>query len=79
MSTVKQSTRKRVDWRRVDATTDEDIARQIADDPDTAPESTEEDLDKAWLNLNSFGVGCGTEMADFCGFRGAWIENWPEM
>ena len=31
------------------------------------------------LNLNSFGVGRGAEMADFCGFRGAWIENWPEM
>ena len=27
------------------------------------------------LNLNSFGVACGREMADFCGFREAWIEN----
>lgn len=33
----------------MDATTDEEIARQIADDPDTAPELTEEDLDEAWL------------------------------
>ena len=49
MSTPKQSTTGRVDWRRVDATTDEDIARQIAEDPDTAPELTEEDLDEAWI------------------------------
>lgn len=49
MSTVKQSTPGRVDWRRVDATTDEDIDRQIAEDPDTAPESNEEDLDEAWI------------------------------
>ena len=39
----------KVDWERVEATTDEDIARQIAEDPDTAPELTEEDLDEAWL------------------------------
>ena len=31
------------------------------------------------LDLNSFAGACGREMADFCGFRGAWIENWPEM
>jgi uncharacterized protein (DUF4415 family) len=29
----------------VDATTDEDIARQIAEDPDTAPELTDEFFD----------------------------------
>ena len=45
----KESTRGRVDWRPVDATTDEDINRQISEDPDTAPESTEEDLDEAWI------------------------------
>jgi hypothetical protein len=28
------------DWAKVDATTDADIARQIAEDPDTAPETT---------------------------------------
>jgi hypothetical protein len=27
------------------------------------------------LNLNSFGVACGREMADFCGFREVWIES----
>lgn len=30
------------DWARVDATTDEDIARDIASDPDAAPEFTDE-------------------------------------
>ena len=29
------------DWRRIDAMTDEDIARQIAEDPDVAPDMSE--------------------------------------
>jgi hypothetical protein len=37
----------RVDWQRVRATTEHEIARQIAADPDTAPEMTEEALDRA--------------------------------
>jgi hypothetical protein len=37
----------RVDWAKVDATTEADIARQIAEDPDTAPELTEDALDRA--------------------------------
>jgi|SRR5205814_9653523 len=32
---------------KVDATTDEDISRQIAEDPDTAPELTNENVDGA--------------------------------
>jgi len=35
------------DLARLDATTDEDIARQIAEDPDAAPELTEELLERA--------------------------------
>jgi len=35
---------------KVDATTDDDIARQIAEDPDTAPELTDEWFDKADLH-----------------------------
>ena len=38
------------DLAKVDATTDEDIARQIAEDPDTAPELTAEWFDKADLH-----------------------------
>ena len=37
----------RVDWDRVDATTEEEIARQIAEDPETAPEITDEALERA--------------------------------
>jgi uncharacterized protein (DUF4415 family) len=37
------------DLAKLDATTDEEIARQIADDPDTAPELTDEQLDQADL------------------------------
>ena len=33
--------RERTDWRRIDAMTDEDIARQIAEDPDVAPDMSE--------------------------------------
>jgi uncharacterized protein (DUF4415 family) len=32
----------RTDWARVDRMTDDDIRRQIADDPDAAPEFTDE-------------------------------------
>ncbi len=54
MPTTKRSapeatTRGRIDWERVRAATDEDIARQIAEDPDAAPELTENDLDEAWI------------------------------
>ena len=35
---------------KLDATTDQDIARQIAEDPDTAPELTDEWFDKADLH-----------------------------
>jgi len=38
------------DLAKVDATTDENIARQIAEDPDTAPELTAEWFDKADLH-----------------------------
>ena len=35
------------DLAKLDATTDEEIARQIAEDPDTAPELTDEFFDRA--------------------------------
>lgn len=34
----------KIDWRRVDATTDEDIARQVATDTDTAPLFTADEI-----------------------------------
>jgi putative transcriptional regulator len=33
--------KEKTDWRRIDAMTDEDIARQIAEDPDVAPDMSE--------------------------------------
>ena len=38
-----QHTKLKVDWAKVDATTDEEIAAQIAADPDTAPAGALED------------------------------------
>jgi hypothetical protein len=34
----KNRDRRKIDWRRIDRTTDAEIRRQIAADPDTAPE-----------------------------------------
>ena len=33
--------KEKTDWQRIDAMTDEDIARQIAEDPDVAPDMSE--------------------------------------
>jgi uncharacterized protein (DUF4415 family) len=46
---TRQPTRGRTDWSRVDATTDDEIAAQIAGDPDTAPEWTAETFARAEL------------------------------
>jgi uncharacterized protein (DUF4415 family) len=39
----------KIDWARIDATTDEEIAQQIANDPDTAPEITDADFARSVL------------------------------
>jgi putative transcriptional regulator len=36
-----------IDWRRCDATTDEDIAAQVAGNPDAAPLLTDEEIERA--------------------------------
>ena len=41
-----------MDWAKIDATTDEDIARQIAEDPDTAPELTDAMMLNAVIVIN---------------------------
>jgi uncharacterized protein (DUF4415 family) len=41
---ARRRARKGMDWTRVDATTDADVRRQIAEDPDTAPE-----IHESWL------------------------------
>jgi uncharacterized protein (DUF4415 family) len=40
-----------VDWARIDATTDKEIDRQIADDPDTAPIADDQFYERAVLVL----------------------------
>ena len=47
MPTRRKSSDKMIGRERFDALTDEDIARQIAEDPDLAPEMTEQDLKRA--------------------------------
>ncbi len=54
MPTAERSRRRRartgtVDWDRVLATTEDNIAQQIAEDADTAPEMTEEALARAFI------------------------------
>jgi uncharacterized protein (DUF4415 family) len=47
------------DLEKVDATTDADIERQIAEDPDTAPELTDEWFDKADLHYGEMLIRRG--------------------
>jgi len=53
-----------IDWARIDATTDEDIARQIAEDADTAPEIA--DLDH-WRLVPPDSCRAVTELRDRLG------------
>jgi uncharacterized protein (DUF4415 family) len=49
-SEIAEPKKSRSDWARLDATTDDDIARQIASDPDTAPEFSDEMIHRAhWV------------------------------
>jgi DNA-binding protein HU-beta len=50
------------DLAKLDATTDEEIARQIAEDPDTAPEWTDEDFDNAEVWHGDRYLGRGKEV-----------------
>src|SRR5919112_4716138 len=49
---------------KLDATTDEDIARQIAEDPDTAPELTDEFFDKAEIRHGDQLIRPGRPLLD---------------
>jgi putative transcriptional regulator len=46
----------RIDWTKVDATTDEDIARQVAEDADTAPLFTAEEIQAAGRRIASDSI-----------------------
>ena len=45
--TASKTLKDRTDWARVDAMTDDDIAQQVANDPDVLPEVTDEMLERA--------------------------------
>ena len=52
------------DWSKVDQTTDQEIDAMIAEDPDTAPEWTDEELARA-------STSCRTSRAMTCGRSGS--------
>lgn len=56
------------DWSRVNATTDADIDRQIAEDPDTAPELTAEWFARADVvspNKRAINIRLDTEILEY--------------
>ena len=70
-----RAARDRIDWARIDAMTDEDIARQIAEDPDVAPDMSDIiPLIRARQNLglsqNAF--------ASVFGVSPATVKNWEQ-
>jgi putative transcriptional regulator len=71
MSSAEARARKdKVDWQRIDAMTDADIARQIAEDPDVAPDMSEAlergEFEMVWgIDLEQVRSGTGLDQAAF--------------
>jgi putative transcriptional regulator len=62
-----------VDWAKIDAMTDEDIARQIADNPDAAPDMAPE------FDVFAIRKACGMSQAEFAatyGFSVRTLHGW---
>jgi putative transcriptional regulator len=75
----------RTDWARVDAMTDEDIARAVADDPDAAPLLTDEQLARmraVWptdIAATRRRLGLSqTEFAAWFGISPGTLRNWEQ-
>ena len=75
----------KTDWARVDAMTDEDIARAVADDPDAAPLLTDEQLAKmkvVWpadIAATRRRLGLSqTEFAAWFGISPGTLRNWEQ-
>ncbi len=76
------------DWSTFDATTEEDIGRQIAEDPDTAPEMTDADLARARLvlppatvDVKAIRTRLGLSQAAFAarfGFQTRTVQEWEQ-
>ncbi len=66
----KRAREQKVDWDRIDAMTDEDIARQIAEDPDVAPDMSEAlergEFEVVWgIDLEQVRSRTGLDQATF--------------
>jgi putative transcriptional regulator len=59
MSKAARDTLARTDWRKIDAMTDEDIARQIAANPDAAPDMASE------VDVRAIRRAAGMTQAEF--------------
>ena len=77
--------RDETDWARVDAMTDEDIARAVADDPDAAPLLTDEQLAEmrvVWpvdIAATRRRLGLSqTEFAAWFGISPGTLRNWEQ-
>jgi putative transcriptional regulator len=76
-----------VDWARIDAMTDEDIARQIAEDPDVAPDMSEALARGEFVRVHIADVyGIRTRMglsheafAERFGLSAANLKDWESM
>ncbi len=81
------SSPSKTDWARIDAMTDEDIARQIAEDPDVAPDMSEALARGEFVRLHVFDVyGLRTRMglahalfAERFGLDAAEVRRWEAM
>ena len=78
---------EQTDWARIDAMTDEDIARQIAEDPDVAPDMSEALERGEFVRLHTVDVfGIRTRMglshevfAERFGLNPAEVKEWEAM
>lgn len=80
----KRAEKEPADWDRIDAMTDEDIARQIAEDPDVAPDMSEALARGEFVRhhiVNVFGIrtGMGLSHEGFAkrfGLDAAEVKEW---
>ena len=70
--------RPQVDWAKVLATTDADVARQIAEDPDTAPDLTEEPLPPDPRVLRAAAGMTQAAFAELLGVPLGTLRNWEQ-
>jgi putative transcriptional regulator len=84
--TLKDLERTKIDWRRIDRTTDAEIRRQIAADPDTAPEIADirgirRVRPPARVDVKAIRRRLGLSQAAFAGrfgFSLASVRNWEQ-